>query len=370
MIDSKKFQFEVYSYEDLRNAVQTQRDERFVEYAGFLNNLKTCPDLDEDLPCLFLVFDRHDNIVSMIKAFPDTLYFSTGLSPMVWTGNLFTVCAFRGQGLATFLLEMRQKYLGEKRLFRGSVFSTDVALHIHRKLGDHVLGHLPRYLLFKSIRPFIGERIGGFPGTVSERIMLPVLSFWHSLKRPNPGYSTIEIDTHSPDWVWKDVFSALPDQHTCHFNNQFEKILWKIRCSNQKPHNQTSLYVLSDLSDKNPIAYAVIRESSRHPQLRDKMHSRPVMTLADYGIFMNVEIGLHQLAHFVMGLFIRSKSEVLEIFPNSKDMERILRKWGMLRAGKGMSFSMTIPPSNEFKDLPLKLNNWCLNPFCGDAFTF
>jgi hypothetical protein len=364
------FEFHVFSYRELYNAVRIQRDERFIEQAGFVANLETCPDVLDDTPCMFFLTDRKEQVVSQIKAFPDRLCYRNEEFPMVWTGNLFTVPELREQGLGKYLMKMRREYLGMRRILRASTFSTEIALNMLRQNADAVLGYLPRYILPNSLRPFVGNHMAGIPAKATKALMSALLSAMLKLKHLRPGYSAVEIDSLNAGIEWEEIFSARRYNHVCHFNDRLDKLLWKIGCSNGKEHNRTTLQVLLNKTGKDPVAYAVIRESSKQPQWKRRTQPGRIMTVTDCGLLKHSTDGPAHLVHFLMSRFLHSTADVLEVFPNSHGMKQMLRTWGMFRAGKGMSFSITIPAEPEFKNLPLALDSWCLTPFCGDGFTF
>ena len=95
-----------------------------------------------------------------------------------------------------------------------------------------------------------------------------------------------------------------------------------------------------------------------------------IMTLMDYGLFIDDETTYLSIIEKLFDLFWQSSAEVLEVISNSEALCAVSRRKGMLRVGKGMSFKYSLPENWDIGDECNRLENWHLTHFCGDGFSF
>lgn len=120
--------------------------------------LKDCPDISEDFPCFFYISAR-DKVIATFGAMPDKLYANGKIHRWAWAGGLLTDPHYRGRGIATQLVENMVNVLHQKGIAWGGVFSTPIAIGIYRKLGFTIPGYANRYVIFKTLKPFLNSKI-------------------------------------------------------------------------------------------------------------------------------------------------------------------------------------------------------------------
>ena len=345
-----------------------QRAIRFLR-----DRLGNCPDITPDFPCYFYIMNSEDQIICSIKALPDTIWIGSNKYPWAWMGALFTEEVYRGKGLAAKITEESRRILHKQGIGWGGVFSTEIALHIYKKLDFSFPGYVNRYLMIKSARPFLDAHMKSkFIVDILDRISIPI---FRSIYQYYFGWKKTDvldvklIDLNGKD-LSEDQLLKIEYKAKYHFNDRLEKLLWKVKGSNAKPENDCSLYLLNDIENGGPICYFAIRLKRQSEPLADKYKNFKLMTLMDFGLFRNDEMVYSILLKEVIDLFWESDAEVLEVLSNSKTLTGLMKQKGLIKVGKGMSFTFSVPENWNFDKESNDLRNWHLTSFCGDAFSF
>ena len=337
--------------------------------------LLSCPDVFEDFPCYFYLLDNEENIVCSVKTFPDTLVTSNKTYPWAWFGALLTDESYRGKGLATMLIRECKNILHKKGIAWGGVFSTDIAIRIYRKLGVTIPGYANRYLYLKSARPFLIAHVRSiFLSSFLNVLYMGTTRFlykaffskpWIRKRNCRKLIFTEFIENDDIAYQKKINHSTI-----FHFNDSLDKLIWKIRGCNLKTGNICKLYIAKDLKTNDIVGYFVVRNKIQKEPVALKYKDFTIMTLMDYGLFINDDTIYSSIIEKLFDLFWESSTEVLEVISNSEALCAVLRRKGMLRVGKGMSFKFSLPKNWNIGDDCKKLENWHLTHFCGDGFSF
>jgi hypothetical protein len=104
--------------------------------------------------------------------------------------------------------------------------------------------------------------------------------------------------------------------------------------------------------------------------LAGKYKNFKLMTLMDFGLFKNDKRIYSVLLKEVVELFWKSDADVLEVISNSEPLIKLMKKQWMIKIGKGMSFTFSVPERWKFDQMNNELSSWHLTSFCGDAFSF
>lgn len=369
---NKEYRFGYVTFKELEEAERhppdVQRAIRFLR-----DRLGNCPDITPDFPCFFYIMNREDQIVCSVKAFPDTLWVGSKKYPWAWMGALFTKEGYRGKGLAAKITEESRRILHKQGICRGSVFSTEITLHIHKKFDFSFPGYVNRYLMIKSAKPFMEAHIKSkwvvhILDVLSRKVIELIYRYYFGKK--NRGVLKdrfVNLNYADPSRL------SLPELYyeaKYHFNDRLEKLLWKVKGSNAKPENDCSLYLLEDIENGTPFCYFVLRLKMQSEPLANKYKDFKLMTLMDFGLYKNDERIQPTLLREVIDLFWKSDAEVLEVLSNSKTLTGLMKQKGLIKVGKGMSFTFSVPENLNFDKESNNLRSWHLTSFCGDAFSF
>lgn len=154
------------------------------------------------------------------------------------------------------------------------------------------------------------------------------------------------------------------------FNDSIVKLNWKIGGCGQKGENICKPYIIKVSATNEIVGYCVVRNKLQIEPIASKYKNFMMMTLMDYGLFVDDERLYLSIIDKLFDLFWESSAEVFEVVSNSETLCAALRRKGMLRVGKGMSFKFSLPESWSISDGYEQLENWHLTHFCGDSFTF
>lgn len=332
--------------------------------------LANCPDVDGDFPWYFYLTDNK-KILSYIIALPDTLFVGGRTYRWAWTGGLVTDPAHRGRGLAQRLIQKMLQEFHRKDIGRGSVFSAAATVHIYRKLGLAQIGYVSRYLFLKTARPFLEYHVKSkLAVNIADwlfqkliRLIMPL-----TLRIGNAPKCDVLVDRlgADDDGLEDGDFPKPNYKEKFHFNNNFSKIIWKLK---ETKHN-AALYLVKSEATKEPLCYFIIRKKEVREPMLDKYENFTLMTLMDYGFF-NDDVKVYEvLTNTVFNLFWKSEADVLEIISSSKILKGYAKRIGMMKVGKGMSITLSVPSKWNLGHHYSDLTKWHLTHFSGDAFAF
>ena len=334
-----------------------------------------CPTISGDFPCFFYLTTRRGELVASTSALPDVLVTKGSFRPWVWTGDLFTEEAFRGEGLATVLQRESTRLLHRRGIGRASVFSSDTSVHIHQKGGETLVGYAARYLVLKSAGPFLRAHLRSRGVTrVLDALSRPIIGSaarmcWASGRARSPGTPGLDERVVALDQASADRFASLQYSTPFHFDDSLAAIRWKLEQANANPASQCDLHLLTDSHD-TPVGFFITRLKHVSQPLGGKYQGFFLLTLMHFGLFEN-DAGIHPaLLDQLLELFWKSPAEVLEVITNCEPLLSAARSRGMLRVGKGMSFTFAVPGDWNFEAGDYELQRWPLTHFCGDGFTF
>lgn len=369
-----KYQFKYITFNELNDLERRHPLVYQVSSRFSFEHLKNCPDVSNEFPFFFyLIIDN--KIVSSFLTFPDRLSIKGKTYPWAWSGSTLTYPSYRGRGLATILNTEALKILHQKGLARSAVFSAEATVHIYKKLGFTIPGYVSRYLMLKSVRPFLeahfkSKIISHILDLLSRPIIRLIFQYIYGrikLDTLNVRVNKIPLDNKK---YLINSFPGLYYRNKFHFNDSPSKLIWKIKVSNSKDENNCSLYILKEVTQNEPICYFVIRMKHQLKPRGIKYKNFKLMTLMDFGFFKN-DIRIYStLLKKIICFFWKSDAEVLEIISNSKLFGSIMKRMGMIKIGKGISFMFSVPSNWSLDEEWNKLQNWNLTHFSGDAFSF
>lgn len=334
-----------------------------TEFGPFAGN----PDAYEDFPLFFYI--EHDNrIVCNRFAIPDILFTEKGRFKWAWGGGFFTDPDFRGRGLGTKLIKGMIETLHERDIGTGMVFSTPVSIHIYKKLGYNFPGYADRYIFLKSFAPFLRKHIR-FEGIVKlvDLISRPFPKILY-LIRSGPGKtSRVALEcVHIPSEEVASRLEGFKLRHSSRFrfNDSAEKLEFKLsRAGN------SMFYLLSDRESGRPEGYFILKNRLINTPLGGYSGFK-LMSLMDYGFYGDESARLKDLISIVFEIFFQSDADALDAVAPRDPLNALVRKRGMFRIGKGMSFTFTVPSSWDLHPDADLLGSWQLSHFSGDGYSF
>ena len=341
------------------------KNQKFTKFG----NLRNCPDISDDFPFFFYWTDK-DKIISSVDVLPDKVYMSGRTFRWAWAAALFTDPDYRGKGVATLLIKNMVRVLHDRNVAWGGVFSTPIAIKIYQKLGFTFPGYASRYVLLKTVRPLLNYylkskifvSILNIPYRMALRMVLMLMK--RPLRPDKFNISVERIDFNHNDLSDKDLPPLF--YHTpYHFNDSIDKIKWKIG-----EKRDIALYFIRRGSTKEYLCYFVLKNREIREPIAGKFANFRLMTLLDYG-FYDDDINTYEaLMSAVFSLFWHSEAEVLEVISSSKILTPVLKRNGMVKAGKGVSFKFSIPEHWKMDQTCTELSNWPLTRFVGNTFSF
>ena len=329
------------------------------------------PDIRNSTPCLFCLLDPAGKAVSSIHGYADTLTVRGTDYPWIWTGALQTVPELQGRGLATRLQGEGTEYTRRHGIGRGSVFSTDVTLHIYRKLGYCQPGFVPRYISLRSMRPVVRGHVKSPWGRgLAYGLSQPLLTGTNAVFRMLNKARSRVADFHEVGSPWDEqvqtVIERINARRGIHFNTSSEKLAWKIAHSVRRG-GIVSTYVLRNRQAAS-VGYAIVRTRRETTPLAERYWDFDCMSLMDYGLVDETEDLFVSLLANLVERFHKSDAEVLQVICNAAAVRRRARRYGLLAIGKGMSFSFCVPTSWNLSGVNLQqMSTWPVNNFSGDG---
>lgn len=335
--------------------------------------IKNNPDTTPDTPCLFLLQDIYSKkFVSGISAFADTLH--TNLRhdhkqlKWLWTGSLKTPTEHMGRGYATELLKQLAQFCKTHHFMRGSVFSTEVTLHIYKKIGAKIAPYIPRYLAVRSIQPIAKAHIANkLVQSICTKILNPILSGihyfvkqWHHKQLAQYIIQEVKIDALSNE-QW--LLDACSGDTPLIFNNSTNKLIWKINTVNSHKDTQCQFYKIIDDSGK-ACGYFIARTRTETTPLAGKYKDFSSFSVVEYGLTQRDDRSYKMLLALIHQTFLASRADILQLIAPASGIKTIAKYYGLISIGKGMSFSFN--PHDTIK-LPKQITSWQLNHFSGDA---
>jgi hypothetical protein len=347
----------------------------YQQNSSFWTIITDCPDTYDTFPCLFYITNQDNKIVCSLRSYPDTIYQGDRFLPWAWLGNVFTEEAYRGQGLFTMLAEESRKALHANGLPFAGVSANDQSIYVYHKLGYNLIGYGSRFIILKTIRPFIAPWFKSkiIPMRVG-KITKPFFSliFRYLFRFSSPVKARYKIDMISyplgdgiKDLPWRTMHDK-----RFHCSDNVERLFWKVRSSNLRQENKTSLYVLFDVNSRKPLCYFAIRLKNQTEPLAQRYVDFLRMTLMDFGLFKDDPEIYKLLLNQVMRVFWTSDAEVLDVISSIPVFDSILRQRGMMKVGRGESFVISLPSDWTVDPDIYRLDKWHFTHFIGESFTF
>jgi GNAT superfamily N-acetyltransferase len=334
-----------------------------------MRTLIYCPDIFDEFPFYFYIYDG-DKIISSSAMLPDIFFLNESKYRWAWAGALLVDPAYRGHGLGTKIAHYSLEILHERNIAKGGTFSTPTALHIHKKLGYTIPGFADRFLFLKSgkavFRYHLKSDILAAPADIIYRLLAksylkikgrPIKPEKLGARADEIDFSKINInDLNLPPLYYHTIY---------HFNDSPAKLFWKIRSS-----KYNSMYLVKDMATEKPLGYFILKNRPVKQPMLDKYKDFNLMTLMDYGVYNSDENIYNLIINLALNIFIAGNADVFEVISSSPIMNGYIKEIGMRKAGKGMSYVYTVPPSWNLGTDAIQIQNWPLTHFCGDAFSF
>jgi hypothetical protein len=262
------------------------------------------------------------------------------------------------------------KVLHGQNLIAAGGFATEVTIHIYKKLGFELPGHVSRHLFLKTARPVLeyhlkSKSLRYMASFLYRALILFVGHFILMLTKLKKNKVLLDkIDIHD-ETAFNTDFPRHYYRAKYHFNDSLSKIIWKIKWG--KP--ETSLYLLKDEATKEPLCYFVVRKKEVKEPMLGKYGNFHLMTLMDLGLFAEDAKVYKKLMNKVLSMFWKSEADVLELVSSSRILNRYAKRLGMIKVGKGVPFMFTLPPRCHLDHDSGDLNNWHLTHYTGEGFS-
>jgi GNAT superfamily N-acetyltransferase len=336
-------------------------------------HLKKCPGMTDDFPvCFYIVIEN--KIASSFMTFPDMLFIGSREYPWAWNHATYTNPSYRGRGLATALNREAIKVLHQNGWARSAAFSSAATVHIYNKLGLTFPGYVKRYLMLKSLRPilkahFPSQSLAGFFDFLSRPFLFLMNHIIYGRKRRDDPKMKMERISLENEKALIESFPKVVHEHPFHFDSSPSKLRWKINVSNSLDDQNCSLYMLKDAQQNHALCYFIIRTKFQREPRGSRYKDFKLMTLMDFGLF-RYDLHIYSvLLKKVLNLFWASDAEIFEIVSNSNTMNSLIKKYGMLKAGRGVSFNFIVPKEWNWENEWDNLENWNITHFSVDAFS-
>jgi GNAT superfamily N-acetyltransferase len=322
---------------------------------------------------VFFYLENEGSVCSYFRAIPDEITIDVITRRWAWSGDNFTFPEFRNRGLSTKLHGQATSYLHDRGIGRAGVYSTEVALHVFKKLGFTLLGFAERYLLLRSASPFLAAHIPSAPArSMLNAISTPLagtaiagVRLWNRMLQS--GTKCAGGDECSADTL-QELLPRIAASRSIHFGMDATFLQLKLEIARQT--GDMSLWLIQDAKSKDCIAYMVVRERVQKEPLAERYSGFRLMTLMDFGFVVGDTRAAAGIAGHLLNLFLKSDCHVLQIISNNKLVNRSALRRGMRKVGKGMSFTYSAPKDWNLPAHCARLQSWHLTNFCGDAFTW
>lgn len=372
MYKTEDYTFRYIEFKDLDNLQNIHPRMHKELKSSSWDVVKQCPEIADYFPCCFYMKNPGGEVACWVMSLPDVLWANGQEYPWAWMSGLLTKPVYRGRGLATILTEETKKVLHEMGIAWGGVFSTDVALHIYEKLKFSLPGFASRYLLLKSIRPFLDphlkfERLIRFLDMFYRPTARLIFRLLDRRRRLNDlDIALIDVEKiDRAEIFWPKVSCG----HKFYFNDSPARLAWKIRGIRRKPGTDWRVYLIKRIGERNPVCYFIAREKCEEKPMAQKYKNFQLMTVMDFGFFEKCDQVYSLLLDAILNVFWTSDAEVLEVITNSESFESILKHRGLLKVGRGMSFTFAAPKEWNIDGRWSNIRTWHLTHFCGDGFS-
>ncbi len=331
------------------------------------------PGASDDFPLMFYLMNHNHEVCSYFRTIPDVVTVNEETRTWAWTGDNFTHPEFRRRGLSTLLQRQGTQYLHERCIGRGSVYSTDVTIHTFKKLGFSLPGYARRFLMLRSLRPFIEgniqnpamRRLCTLLSKPLTGLAMLTASCWNRLL--SGGTDCTETSSVSEPALGQ-LLQSICAQRPVHFSTDIQLLNSKIEMA--KRTGQVSLWLVHCARSGNCLAYMIVRERLQEEPLAEKYRGFRLMTLMDFGFDANNRSAATAVVGHLVRLFLNSRSDVLEIVSSNELLNRTAATRGFVPIGRGMSFGYSVPEAWQWPDSLNDVGSWPLTSFCGDGYTF
>jgi GNAT superfamily N-acetyltransferase len=336
-----------------------------------------CPTAWPDFPCFFYLSDPAGKLIASTGALPDAMVTTAdGIRrPWAWTRDLYCAPEFRGKGLATQLQSATTRTLHEKGIARGSVFGMPATRHIYQKIGATLAGFATRYIQLTSASPFLRAHLGDSTavkalGAIARPVVASIArARWADARAVAPRSARLiricpaTIDPCVAARAFDRVWHSTP----FHFDETLATIRWKLRRANLRRDGRCELHFLST-GYGALVGFFISRLMRVTEPLHGNYRDFVLMNLMHFGLFEEDPSLYAPLLDHVIELFWSSPAEVLEILSSCKPLLGASRARGLLRVGRGMSFTVAIPQGWNLAPEDYRVTNWPLTLFRGDGF--
>jgi GNAT superfamily N-acetyltransferase len=370
---NRDFEFHYVRYGDLRLG---PRGSDAVHDLAKSQLLDACPIIRDDFPCFFCLRAGTNDLACWVRAIPDNLEIGGTEMPWAWFGALFTKEEYRGRGLATTLIDQTRRIVHADGMAWGGVFSSDVALKIYRTLGYTMPGFASRFLFVKRMRPLLKAHIdSALFSKVGSTLISPLNSLYYHLGRLRNVKHTRGLSSERfappPQAALQELAASFPHSEVFSFDNRPTVLAWKTTMCAAREENECAILKIRDDRAVRDLGYAVLRSKYQSRAIGDKYKDFKLMTLMDFGLGIHDDRSCSGLLDKVGKVFWESDAEILEVISSSPHLGQAARRMGMVRVGKGMSFTFSLPGKWQLDAAAYgDVRNWHLVPFCGDGFSF
>ncbi len=341
--------------------------------AASLSHFSTFPGAADDFPLLFYLLDPQDRLCAYFRVIPDQVTLESRTYRWAWTGDNYTLPEYRGRGLSTKLQGEGTRHLHELGIARGSVFSTEVTLHIFSKLGIDVAGYVPRFVAVRSAQPFLdahaSNRIFRMALSRPAQFAAWLMGRW---TRARARGQRADVDCVPADTCTDSELQRLLDRtkgsYSAYFSTDLSLLRKKLAAARRM--GRVDWWVLRDAASSDPFAYMVVRRRWQEKPLAEKYKGFNLMTLMDFGFEASDSRAAGAVLAYLVREFFSSDADVLEVISGNSELNHLARRCGLLAAGKGMSFSYALPGDWACSNSIPSCEHWPLTHFCGDAFAF
>jgi hypothetical protein len=330
------------------------------------------PGANRETP-VFFYLEHEGQVCSYFRTIPDEITVDGRTYPWAWSGDNFTYPDFRNRGLSTKLHGQATAYLHHYGIGRASVYSTDITLHVFKKLRFTLLGFAERYLLLRSASPLLDAHIASAPArrilnTISKPFAGTAISSLKLWNRMLQGSTKCTSSEELPAETLKGLLSRIASSRYIHFGMDATVLQMKLEIARQT--GEMSLWLIQDAKSDECLAYMVVRERVQEKVLAERYRGFRLMTLMDFGFVVGDRPAAAGIVGHLIHHFLTSNCDVLQIISNSALVNRSALRRGMRKVGRGMSFTFCAPKDWNLPSQCDRLENWHLTNFCGDAFTW
>lgn len=347
--------------------ISERHPELFAQYPALTTPILASPSYENsDFPFLFYAIE--DGLVaSHFASFPDTLFGAEGAYGWVWNGNLFTDPAFRGRGLARMIVDEQLLEFSQRKLIWGGVFSSPAALRLYQRMEFLLPGHAPRLCMIRNIRPFLRHHtsnsiLNRFGGVAADLTFSAIEKFWLSGSRRKCVIEEITAER----------FFVLLASGREFGEERFywgKDLQWFETRRNKRGIDR--IYSIRPNAESEATMFMLVRlRINESRPIREKYKGVNIMSVMEFGNFSFRADFAETLIDAIIELFVNSDADMVEFVTSSTPVYRSARKYGFFPLGAGMSFKLKLPKNLQFEAREIRLPDWHLTHYCGDAFGF